>query len=372
MTLYVLDGRYIQDHFPGIGRYAHNLAGALARVAPSDRFRILYDSSQQNSRYEMETLSGLPNVEIASCRIPTLSLREQLLGREKPLFAGAALFHALSYTKPVVLPIPSVTTFYDATPFVFPDEVPSAIKRVICRISYTLACRSTQRIIAISEATRADLHRIFGVPLEKMTVIPLAADGRFVPASKRDVDKVREKLALPEIYVLYFGSNKPKKNLVKLLHSWARLRTDATLMVAGEWDTRFQEARSIAASMEPSIKICFLGDVDESDVPGLMAGARAFVFPSLHEGFGLPPLEAMACGVPVLCSSCSSLPEVVGDAALLFDPTSVESIADALTHILEDASLREALSARGLARSRLFSWERTARETLAVYAATRA
>jgi alpha-1,3-rhamnosyl/mannosyltransferase len=185
------------------------------------------------------------------------------------------------------------------------------------------------------------------------------------------LEAVRRKYGLPEYFVLYLGSNKPHKNLGRLVEAWAQFRNSKfeirSLVVAGHWDSRYPQAQQKATELGLGEAVRFLGDVSEADLPALYNLATVFAFPSLYEGFGLPPLEAMACGTPVVCANTSSLPEVVGDAALLFDPLDVPALAAALAQALSDADLRTALHARGLARARLFSWERTARETLAVY-----
>jgi alpha-1,3-rhamnosyl/mannosyltransferase len=138
-------------------------------------------------------------------------------------------------------------------------------------------------------------------------------------------------------------------------------------VIAGAWDTRYPEVKMQVQALGLERRILFRHEVSNQDLPGLISGARVFVFPSLHEGFGLPPLEAMACGAPVACANTSSLPEVVGDAAVLFDPRDESSIVNALTRVLHDSSVRETLRTKGLVQARQFSWERTARETLDVY-----
>jgi alpha-1,3-rhamnosyl/mannosyltransferase len=186
------------------------------------------------------------------------------------------------------------------------------------------------------------------------------------------VEAVRRRYALPERYVLYLGSNKPHKNLIRLIEAWALLAeygTRSTLLIAGTWDPRHPEPRLLARRLGLE-NIRWLGPVPEPDIPALYAGATAFVFPSLYEGFGLPVLEAMACGTPVACSNTSSLPEVVGDAALLFDPTDAAGIAEALSRLMHDADLRADLRERTLRQAARFSWERTARATLTVYRQT--
>jgi glycosyltransferase involved in cell wall biosynthesis len=374
---YAIDGRYIQDHFPGIGRYTYNLIDALARSAPTDRFVVLCNPSLRNTRYDLAALARHPNLELVRVNAPTFSLREQF----ELLTSNVELVHSPYYLKPYLLRLPSVVTIFDVIPLVIPNAV-SWRARFFFRWAVWLAARTSARVIVPSRATRDDLIAHLRVPREKIVVIPLAADARLAPQSAAEIARVREKYALTERFVLYVGINKPHKNLATLLEAWARVECDAMLVIAGVWDVRYapgggrQEAggrrQEAGGGWQSKIenrksKIRFIRDVDDADLAALYAGATAFVMPSLYEGFGLPPLEAMASGAPVICSNASSLPEVVGDAALLVNPRDAEDIARAITHVLDDAALRDELRAKSLARAAQFSWERTAEMTLAVY-----
>jgi glycosyltransferase involved in cell wall biosynthesis len=241
-----------------------------------------------------------------------------------------------------------------------------------------LALRASRRAIAISASARDDLAAAYHVPLERFAVTPLAADPRFRPQPPAAVAAVRAKYRLPARYILSLASNKPHKNLPRLVEAFAQVlqmadpywRSEAgerQLVIAGHWDPRHPEARALVERLGLQAVVRFLPGVAEADLPALLTGVEVFAFPSLYEGFGLPPLEALACGAPVLCGDTSSLPEVVGDAALRVDTRSVAALADALARLLDDAALREQLRAAGPARAGLFSWQRTAQATLAVY-----
>ena len=366
---FAIDGRYIQDHFPGIGRYTYNLIDALARVAPDEKFVVLHNPPLRNTRYDIAALARYPNVELCRVDVPTFSLREQWT---LPRAIGAStrhrpyMFHAPYFVMPYFLRVPSLVTIFDLIPLLFPDDVPNARARFFFRWAVRLAAKTATRVIVPSAATRDDLIEHLRVPRAKIVVVPLAADARFAPQSDAAIARVREKYALPERYVLYVGINKPHKNLAMLMEAWQRVESNAALVIAGAWDARYDAKSQIPNSKS---SIMFLHNIADADLPALYAGATVFVMPSLYEGFGLTPLEAMACGAPVICSNASSLPEVVGDAALLVNPRDAAEIAQAIARVLDDAALRDELCAKSLARAVQFSWERTAHETLEVYRA---
>jgi alpha-1,3-rhamnosyl/mannosyltransferase len=396
-----IDARCVADHFPGIGRYTYNLLAALAELAPPHTLCILHTTAMHNTRHDLRNLARFPGVELVAVGARPFSLAEQfelsfLLRRLR-----VDLYHAPYYVRPYFgLPCPSVVTLHDVIPLLFPQEVaPRA--RVLFDLLMRLAIRSSDAIITISESARRDISAAYGVDADRMFVTLEAADPRFHLQSPEEVAEVRRKYRLPERYILSLSSNKPHKNLPMLVEAFAhvcdkRRTTDGErqtandgrrtmddqqpthhaprtthhaprrLVIAGHWDARYPQARDLVTNLGLQEHVRFLHDVAEADLPGLYAGAELFVFPSLYEGFGLPLLEAMACGAPVLCCNTSSVPEVVGDAALPARPD-VDSLAAALTRLLEDAALREALSAAGRQQARQFSWRKTAEATLAVY-----
>jgi glycosyltransferase involved in cell wall biosynthesis len=224
-------------------------------------------------------------------------------------------------------------------------------------------------VISVSESTRRDLSVRFGIPGSRIRVVPHAADDRVAPAPVEAVAALRVRHGLAAPYLLYVGSNKPHKNLVRLVSAFATIapsRSDLVLVIAGVWDSRYPEARTEAAARGLGERVRFLGPVSDDDLPPLLTGALGFAFPSLYEGFGRPVLEAMSCGTPVLASATSSLPEVVGDAGLLVDPTQVEAIAQGLARLCDDADLRSDLARRGRVRALGFTWEHAARAHLEV------
>lgn len=356
-----IDARQVQDHFPGIGRYAYNLVRGLLSVDSDDTFVVFYHPGAPNIRYSWGDLDA-GNLELAPVPVPVFSPLEQTLFPWLIRRRRLDLFHSPYYVRPYVVPCPSVVTIHDTIPSRHPDYLPSRRSRFLYRLTMRLAIRSSKLIIADSHASEEDLVRFFGVPPERIRVIPLAADEFFAPS-----DDVALGTSAPSPYVLFVGVNKPHKNMVRLIEAYARSGVAQHLLIAGAEDERFPEPRQTARRLDVEEKVRFLGRVDEVELARLYRFADAFVFPSLAEGFGLPLLEAMASGVPVLSSNIPCLAEVAGDAALLVDPYDVAAMAGAIRRVSEDAELREALCARGRERVRLFSWPKTAAQTLEVY-----
>ena len=229
--------------------------------------------------------------------------------------------------------------------------------------------RFTKRFIASSQSTADDLMRFLGVPSDRIDVIHLGVDSAFAPAAPDAVARVRGQYALPERYFLFMGTLEPRKNVVRLIQAFTQSAAahDVDLIVAGRKGWKFRPIVAAAEESPVSSRIRFLDYVAQEDVPALMTACEAFVWPSLWEGFGLPPVEAMACGAPVIASNVSSLPEAVGDAAITVDPMDVDALAEAMRCIVTDAALRDRLRERGRARAGRFTWERTAEQTVASY-----
>jgi alpha-1,3-rhamnosyl/mannosyltransferase len=287
--------------------------------------------------------------------------------------SGAGLYHSPYYLMPYWPRLPTILTIYDLIPLRYPKQV-SPQARLAFRWATALALRSARHLVAISKSTADDFQRAFRLPAALISVIPLAAGTQFKPQSLAEIRRVGQQYTLPEKYILYFGINKPHKNLERLVQAIAyagaggeSLNPSARLVIAGAWDPRYPEAAERARESGLGDRVRFLGPVPEADLPGLYAGASALVFPSLYEGFGLPVLEAMACGVPVACADTSSLAEIATGSAVLFDPLSPQAIAEAVLGLLADPGLQGDLIERGLRRASEFSWERTAEATLRVY-----
>jgi len=364
MPRYVLDARTATPHFPGIGRYVTNLARALIpQLAPDEQLIVFFDPAYPVDMLSSDAVHSLP------VGVSPFSPRQQwmiprLLHRHE-----VDVYHSAYYLMPYIASVPTLLTLYDLIPIYFPEH--STLKaRLLFRWATTLALQAAKHTVAISEATRRDFLARFSLEPEQITAIPLAADPVFVPQPPDVITALRAHYGLPGKFLLYLGSNKPHKNLVRLIEAWAAIQAEArdvTLVIAGAWLPQHPEPRQHAKALGINDRVCWLGPLPGTDLPALYTAAEAFIFPSLYEGFGLPVIEALACGTPVACANTSSLPEVAGNAALLFDPTQVDAIVDALQRLLGDANLRADLRHQGLTQAAKFSWSRTAQETLALY-----
>ena len=281
------------------------------------------------------------------------------------------LLHGPVNALPIAWRGPSVVTILDLTFVLLPDAFNRANRLYLHWMVAFAAARAT-RIIAISEATRQDIIARLRVPPERVQRIYCGVESRFEPlADGLEVRAHREKWGLKEGFILFLGTIEPRKNLVRLIDAYAELRrrgtTDRPLVLAGGrgWGDEMIVRRAQEAGVEESVR--FVGFVPEHEMPLWYNAADLFVYPSEYEGFGLPALEALACGTPVVASNRSSLPEVVGDAGVLVDPTDTAAMADAMQRVLEDERLQAHLSAAGPEQARPFTWRRMAEETLDVY-----
>ncbi len=361
---FCLDARAATDHFPGVGRYVSSLAGALGEQLGDGETLTLLRDPTAGSRWRLpEPCAG----KIRICDLPAslFGLRQQLSVPRLLRRLGVDTYHSPYYLMPYRTGRPTVVTLYDLIAELFPEYV-SPRARLLVHATTRLALSAAREVITISEASRRDLLARYRLPADRVTVIPLAPAPQFAPQPDRAVERVRDRYDLRD-YVLYVGINKPHKNLVRLVEAWQRVETDAQLVMAGAWDPRYPEPKRRVSELRIDDRVRFLGPVNDDDLPALYAGARLFVFPSLYEGFGLPVIEAMACGTPVACADTASLPEVAGDAAALFDPHDTAGIATVVGELLANEALRLKHRSLGLARAAGFSWSRTAAATLGVY-----
>lgn len=366
----------------GIGRLTREVVRALLQLDAPHHFR-LFCMGRPGAPGIAELSRLVASAPRASLAVTPLNDRwlYRLWHRARlpvtvEMFSGQSdLYHATDFVLPPVMPGKrTVLTVHDLTFERAPDAAPPQLLRFLRRVVPRSVRRATH-LIADSQATAHDLRALYDAPPERITVIYSGVDARFCPrdAPSPALDTVRRKYALGDTpFMLTVGTLQPRKNhltLVRAFASVARRLPDLQLVIAGGKGWMYDDVTAEVARLNLNDRVRFIGFVDDDDLPDLYRAAQVFAFPSLYEGFGLPPLEAMACGVPVVASNASSLPEVVGDVGLLVDPLDVDGLAEALTQAVADDAWRAQAIPRGLARARQFTWTRAAEQLLAVYGA---
>ena len=343
---------------------ARALIPALRDAAPGLRFTALVNSEAAGEDFGIDSVV----VPVAAARRVEWVRGEQQLLPSLARRAGCALVHSLGSTAPARGRFVRVTTIHDLNYLMVPDAH-FGLRGLGMRVLVPLAAHRSTRVIADSASTRRDLTERLRVPAEKIDVVPLGL-GRPPEAVPTPPHELRARLALGDRpLVLSLSAKRPHKNLRGLLDALACIPSERrpVLVLPGYATPHEAELRDHAAAVGVAGDVRWLGWTSDEDVAGLLAISDAFVFPSFYEGFGLPVLEAMAAGIPVACSDRSSLPEVAGDAALLFDPGAPASIAAAIETLLTDRAAAGRLRAAGRRRAARFTWERTAELTLAAY-----
>jgi glycosyltransferase involved in cell wall biosynthesis len=358
----------------GVGRFVRGIVGALIDLDRENQYTLMYTPPdkgiQKGLLYRAPNVVGRPF--ILSERV--LNLLWYKLGIPLPIetVGGRAdVYYFPDFALPPVRNGRSVITIHDLSFLLVPDCAEDGLRAHLERI-VPASVREADFITADSENTRNELTTLLDAPPDRVEVVYGGVDARFRPVRDTEaLEGIRQKYGLQFPFVLYVGTIEPRKNLARLLRAFTNLRSRHRirhrLVVAGGLGWLYQDVLREIDELAAEHEVVFLGRVVDDDLPALYSLADVFVFPSLYEGFGLPPLEAMACGCPVVCSDTSSLPEVVGDAAVLVSPFDVDGISDALATLIADPDRRADLGERGLLRSREFTWESSARRLLDVF-----
>lgn len=357
-----MDARMINH--TGIGRYIRNILQNIAGIDGNNQYSVLVNDS---SEYLLE--SG--NLKFCTTRfkVPIYSIREQFMLPSDIRRQDPDLVHYPSFNVPRLSAAPAVVNIHDLTYLVQPEACPNFAARLYAGYMLRMAAKKAARIITGSEYTKKDIVKRLGVAPGRITVIYNGVDSLFRPSGEGEAaQRVAARYGITEDFIFYVGNHGVNKNLKRLLEAFSMLkRRDCQLILAGKTDPRRKPLYDLVGTLGLEGRARFIGVVPEEDLPCLYSTARLFVFPSLQEGFGLPPLEAMACGTPVVSSNATSLPEVVGDAAVTFDPEDTESMAGAIERVFGNRGLREELKGKGLERVKKFSWRTAAEKTLKVY-----
>jgi len=360
-----LDARLSYYVQAGITQYTLNLIQALAAIDSENEYLLL------QRRPDQRTIVSQSNFRRVPLLAPTHHPLEQyLLALELPLQGKIDVVHCTDFIPPFYYRGPTVITIHDLAFLLYPHFLTRKAARYYGLIDR--AVRRADHVIAVSESTKRDIVRLTGTPERKITVIYEAADVSYAPIHEQEVlQRIRHKYHLADQVILFVGTIEPRKNLPTLIRAYKGLidnyKSAADLAIVGKQGWLYDDVYRLVDQLGLQQRVHFLGRVPTVDLLYLYNASQMLVLPSYYEGFGLPPLEAMACGVPVIVSDTSVMPEVVGDAALRVGHEDVEGFTVAMWRLLTDDALRADMIAKGHKRVKCFSWERAARETLEVY-----
>jgi glycosyltransferase involved in cell wall biosynthesis len=355
--------------WPGIGRYVRELVAEIAEIDTEDRFFIYCDSTEAAEHFR----GRWPNVQVAVVPSPLYSLSEQLRLPLRILLDRLDVFHApSSLIIPLLHPCRLVVTVHDLLLKLHPEHLPSRLAGVYFSVMNAAALRSASQLLAVSEFTRKQLAAAYPCYAGKTRTVHNGVGSIFRPAQDpARLGEIRRSFGLANKYFLYVGTYKKHKNLPLLIKGFGGLSPEllaqCQLVLLARPDRRFPEADALIARFHLERLVVRVGRVQEDELVALYSGAQAVVMPSVYEGFGLPALEAMACGTAVVATRIPAFVEVAGDAALYVEPDDCDGMTATLTRLLQEPALRSRLVAAGLKRCASFTWRRTAMQTLDAY-----
>jgi len=349
---------YRMKYWSGIGRYSINLIDKYKNQLSKDMLCTLNEKNKEISMNYFPAIKSKANV---------FSLREQV---ELSLLNSrntVDLLHSPHFVFPVLSTGKLILTIHDLTPLLFPD-IFSLKARLYMRTMIWLSKFKVNKIITVSQNTKNDLIKMFNYNPKKIKVIYNGVDNSYKIIENQDlIKKIKDKYKTGKEFLLYVGNIKPHKNIPTLLKALEKINANSKLVIVGKKDKAYDEIFDIIDQYNLEDRVIFTGFVPDEDLILLYNAATLFVYPSLYEGFGLPPLEAMACGTPVITSNVSSLPEVVGNAAITVEPQNVFKLSKAINNVLENKNLQDKMIQEGLKRAEQFTWEKTAIDTIKVY-----
>lgn len=365
----------------GIGNFTFNFCKYLLKVERENEY-ILFSNSYGHFQSLREAIDEIGvrqfrNVSPHISRVPRTIL--ELMWKyihipsvEYLVHEKIDVFHIMGIINPPLRTAKLVATIYDLIPIKFPDFFDEKTRRHFnCYFNNVIP--KADVVIAISNSTKEDILEYFDIPGNKVEVVAPGFDSELYKQiqEKNMIDKIKAKYGIDRKYILFVGTLEPRKNLERLIKTYSilpdYLKKDYLLVICGTKGWFFEGIFRAVKELKLEEKVIFTGYVPDEDIPLLMNGAEVFVYPPLYEGFGLPPLEAMACGTPVISSKVSSLPEVVGDAGILINPNDVEELSNAIQRVLSSNELRAQLSEKGLKQASRFSWERTTSKIVEIY-----
>ena len=349
----------------GIATYASNLTKNLIRIDSINDY-FLVNSKKDTSLKDTQSII-IPRYQIPFGKeIRKLLVIPKILNQKQ-----IDLVHETYHFGPFILPTKykKIVTIHDLTSILF-GKTHKTLSVIRHKLGLSLMLKRSDKIIAVSYSTKQDLMNYFKISDNKIKVIYEAADQIFQPLSSEKVQHFKDKYDLNYQYILYVGTLEPRKNIPLIIKAFYILNKEGfqhKLVIAGKKGWKYKTIYQLIDKLNLQKEVIFIGFIPDNDLPALYNAANLFVYPSLYEGFGLPPLEAMSCGCPVITSNISSLPEVVGDAGIMIDPYSVDELYEAMHKVLINEIVRKDMIKKGLERSQMFSWTKTAEETLKIY-----
>lgn len=363
-----IDARMYTSAYTGIGRYVYELIAHLLKIDHENSYTLFFNEPEYSAFHPPR--NGVHKVLVNA---PIYSFSEQTTFLKKLWDEKLDLMHFTHFNAPFFYRRLSIVTIHDLTLSFFPGKkMTSTIRRIGYQAIICSIAKRAKRVITVSEHTKKDINRMFSVPPEKIFVIHEGVSPMFHHITDPHIiQEFRKKLRFENPYILYTGNWRDHKNLVSLIKAFAILKEKYKLphylVITGREDPWYPEVKKAVSAHHLEGHVRFTGLVPDEDLVLLYNAAEVYAFPSFYEGFGLPALEAFACGTPVACSNTSSLPEVCGDAAGYFDPKDIEGMARVIADIIKNPKRQEELQKKGFERIKLFSWENLAKETLKVY-----